>query len=827
MRANCRWADGNSCLLLVEPAKPSSPTVPPDAVQLAFDRLAQAQVRRVDFARFAPLLAIVLVLALSAGLAYLLVHEDRALQRDALHRDTDTLAQSLSLRLQAISEAATALAREAGSADGNERRFLAAARETMVAKPEVVHVAAVDEAARVTWSVASPWPLGDMVRTPNSQITSARLVAALTNAREAHSSFFTAAYDEAPGTAGPDSGAPFTDLVAPVFVEDRYRGAIVARVSLPELLRRSVAPDVALRYRVTLLNEAGSALASTTASTTPVDALVYAVPVFLLPDGVALQASAFRVRSPLLGSALAWLVAGLTLAVIATLIALMRRDAKQARVERALRAETAFRRAMEDSLATGLAVFDRLGVIRHVNAAFTQLSGWAPAELVGRSAPFPFWPPGEFADHQARLHSMLEGKAPASGYELKVLRRDGTMFDARVYVSPLLSDDGEQLGWMSAMADITEPKRTSEQLAAAHERFTTVLQSLDDAVSVVAPATASVEGPGREELLFANRGYRELYGQDSGGHLRLQEALSAQIGALAGSVYDAGLRRWFDVRTREVRWVDGRVVRLQIATDVTDRKATEEIVRQQQEKVQLTSRLMTMGEMASSLAHELNQPLTAISNYSLGTVSRLRSGQATPSELLPALEKTAGQAQRAGNIIRRIREFVKRAEPRRRPTPATRVVEDAIAFAEIEAAKKQITIRTEVPPDLPPLHVDPILIEQLLLNLLKNAIDAMDAASVRRIDLVVRRVDDMAEFAVIDRGCGVPPEHRASLFQPFFSTKAEGMGMGLNICRSIVEFHQGRLHLEENPEGGTIFRFTLPLAAPHAVDENAPSPVTR
>jgi signal transduction histidine kinase len=155
------------------------------------------------------------------------------------------------------------------------------------------------------------------------------------------------------------------------------------------------------------------------------------------------------------------------------------------------------------------------------------------------------------------------------------------------------------------------------------------------------------------------------------------------------------------------------------------------------------------------------------------------------------------------------------------------VVEDAIAFAEIEAAKKQITIRTEVPPDLPPLHVDPILIEQLLLNLLKNAIDAMDAASVRRIDLVVRRVDDMAEFAVIDRGCGVPPEHRASLFQPFFSTKAEGMGMGLNICRSIVEFHQGRLHLEENPEGGTIFRFTLPLAAPHAVDENAPSPATR
>jgi two-component system, LuxR family, sensor histidine kinase DctS len=112
-------------------------------------------------------------------------------------------------------------------------------------------------------------------------------------------------------------------------------------------------------------------------------------------------------------------------------------------------------------------------------------------------------------------------------------------------------------------------------------------------------------------------------------------------------------------------------------------------------------------------------------------------------------------------------------------------------------------------------------VEQLLLNLLKNAIDAMDKAAVRRIDLVVRRVDDMAEFSVIDHGSGIPPELRAHLFQPFFSTKSEGMGMGLNICRSIVEFHQGRLLLEENPKGGTIFRFTLPLAVSSSVDENA------
>ncbi len=240
------------------PAKfPSPGELPPDAVQLAFDRMAQAQSHRVDFARFVPLVAIALVVALSAGIAYLLINEDRALQRDSLHRDTDTLAQSLSLRLQTISEAISDLARDAASAERAERRFVAATREVQAAKPEVVHVAVVDNAARVVWSVASLGPLGEAVRAPDTQLTSERLTAALSNAREAHSLFFSPAYDDPSGPAGPDNGGPFTDLVAPVFSEELYRGAVVARVSLPELLRRAVAPDVALRYRVSLLNDAG------------------------------------------------------------------------------------------------------------------------------------------------------------------------------------------------------------------------------------------------------------------------------------------------------------------------------------------------------------------------------------------------------------------------------------------------------------------------------------------------------------------------------------------------------------------------------------------
>ncbi len=783
---------------------------PTDSVLLAFDPIARAKDGRFNLSRYAHLLAILLLAIAIAGLAYLLINEDRAIKRDALTRDVDTVAQSLSLRLQTITEATTSIGLEIGDAKYNEGRFASTGRELMMSKPELLHLAYVDGQNRVRWSVQSPSPLADWARPAASEIGVEVTRSVIKRARETHATFFSPPYQDESRPSS-DHGSPFTDLIAPIFSDDRYVGALLARVSLPELLRQTVKPELGQRYRIALQNDDGTVLAASTSSEVPADEPRHAVRVPLLSDGIMIQASPFRERSPVLGNALSWLVVGLTLVVMATLAALARRDVKQAQVERVLRTETAFRRAMEDSLATGMGVIDRNGVLRHVNQAFIQMTGWPVEELIGKSPPFPYWPRERWEEYQSKLAIVLAGKAPASGFELKVIRRDGTLFDARMYFSPLLADDGEQLGWMSAMADITEPKRISEQLAAAHERFTTVLESLDAAVSVVA------DDPG-DELLFANRSYRDFYGSTPIGHLRLRAALSAQ--AVAGEAFDAQVSRWFDVRTRNVRWVDGRDVTLQIATDITERKASETMVRQQQEKVELTARLMTMGEMASTLAHELNQPLTAISNYSLGAVTRMKDGGMSNDELLPALEKTAGQAQRAGNIIRRIREFVKRSEPRRRPTEVARIVEDAIGFADIEAAKKGIVIHTDVQARLPPLDVDPILIEQLLLNLLKNAVDAMDQATVRRIDLVVRLQDDMAEFSVIDRGSGVSEPQLANLFQPFFSTKSEGMGMGLNICRSIVEFHHGRLTVERNPEGGAIFVFTLPLAASSATRED-------
>jgi PAS domain S-box-containing protein len=792
-------------------------TAPADKHSLiaAFDALSEARSRRVRSAPWLPFAVIGLLAVLIAGLFVAMVIEDRQLRRDAMHRDIDSAAQQITLRLTALNETLTTAALEIGAGTIGERRFASVASELVASKPEVIQIRFVDAAGRAVWPLPST----------SSGIGGTAVEAALQPLLARGRAVGTATF----ALAGEGSADPSIVLIVPSFAQARYVGAIVARVSPGELLRAGVAPEIAARYRLSLQTPSGI-FASTTASAPSPSALAYSTGVSPLPPDLRLHATAYKLESGLIGSALVWVVGVLAAAVAIALGALVHYTSRQASVDRALLAETALRRAMEDSMATGLSVFDNDGVLRYVNRAFCQMTGWRERDLIGCGPPLPYWPADMRAEHERNLGRILAGDIPSAGFEAQVLRADGSRFDARMYVSPLVDEAGRQIGWMSSMADVTEPKRVRSELAAAHDRFTTVLESLEAAVSVVSVG-ASADG---DTLLFANREYRARFGDTEAGHSRLAERLRGRGGTeMSGEALDEASGRWYDVRMREIRWpakddVGGRAARLQIATDITLRKTTEEIARQQQEKVQFTSRLMTMGEMASSLAHELNQPLTAIVNYSEGTLARLRAGPVPTAELHAALEKTSTQAQRAGRIIRRIREFVKRSEPRRRPTPAARIVDDAIAFAEIEAGKKNIAIAASVDPTLPLLDVDPILIEQVLLNLLKNAIDAMDDAIVRRIDVIVKHApaDGMAEIAVVDRGSGIPQAHLPSVFQPFFSTKPEGMGMGLNICRSIIEFHQGRLHLETNPEptGGSVMRFTLPLAPRPSGSDNSLEP---
>jgi signal transduction histidine kinase len=453
--------------------------------------------------------------------------------------------------------------------------------------------------------------------------------------------------------------------------------------------------------------------------------------------------------------------------------------------------------------------------------------------------PYPYWPPDRIEENQRLLEQELQGRSPAGGIEVRLMRKDGQLFDARMYVSPLIDPKGQQAGWMTSMTNITEAKRIRDQLSASHERFTTVLEGLDASVSVL-----SVE---QNELLFANRSYRLWFGADARGHAQLAGGLPPgnyarpsedSVDDLSGlpaqelterggelrEVYLESLNKWFDVRSRYLQWTDGSLAQMLIATDVTARLKAEEQAAQQAERAAITSRLMTMGEMASTVAHELNQPLTAINNYCSGMVSRVSSDAISKDDLLTALRKTAHQAERAGQVIHRIRAFVKKSEPQRQPSQAKAIVEDAVELASLALRRRNVAIRSYVAQHLPLINCDPILIEQVLLNLLKNSAEAIDSSQMpphrRGIELrvVPRHTPDeggVIEFSVTDSGPGLPDDVINRLYEAFFSTKSEGLGIGLSLCRSIVESHQGRMKAQNLYNGALVigcrFSFTLPV----------------
>ncbi|MCA1325153.1 PAS domain-containing sensor histidine kinase [Herbaspirillum sp. alder98] len=251
--------------------------------------------------------------------------------------------------------------------------------------------------------------------------------------------------------------------------------------------------------------------------------------------------------------------------------------------------------------------------------------------------------------------------------------------------------------------------------------------------------------------------------------------------------------------------------------DISERKRAEDLNRTQEEKLQASARLASMGEIASTLAHELNQPLGAISSYATGALNMVKQGSLEPAALTPALEKIHAQAQRAGHVIRSVHQFVRKREPARSPLQIKQLIDNVTPLIELQAQQFFVVLQTQVPVPLPDVLGDAVLLEQVILNLTRNGIQAMTAsAPERRILRIVAEVDrsqpgnEAVLVSVIDQGHGIAEDVAARLFSPFFSTKAEGMGMGLNICRTTIEFHGGTLTYTDNPAGGTIFRFSLP-----------------
>ena len=825
------------------------PLTPPNPVT-SWKRWWQKQTpnRQDRFANLTPIAAVILFMAAIASAFWYLRGEEIEREQEAVRRDVEYAQQRLRLRLLERQEQVMRIARDVSSKEIRKEQFGVRAESLVLQYPEYQSLSWVDERRQIV----STHAVSNLLYTQSLHLGELLPLGETETHYSLARDLNQPIYGVIESTQDKDSPQAMLQLHTPLTNDKgQFSGVLMAEYPLENLLRYGIPTEILAKYAVSLVDADGTTLAGQTITArksllpkfirwnNPADN-EYRIPVSPVGNGLLLRAQSWKTSTVMVGNGQFWVASALSVLTAWMLLANWRHSRRRQQAQDALIAETGFRRAMENSMLTGMRALDLKGRITYVNAAFCEMTGWSEAELVGALPPFPYWPEQDHEHLAQRLEDELKGMQSPGGFQVRVRRKNGSLFDARMYVSPLIDASGRHTGWMTSMTDITEPNRIREQLASSHERFTIVLEALDASVSV-APL-------GSKELLFANKLYRQWFGQDTEGHLQLVEQAGAYTAAdspgededaLAGlptepltvaptenaEVFVPTLDKWLEVRSRYINWADGRLAQMVIATDITPRRRAEELAEQQHERAQSASRLITMGEMASSVAHELNQPLTAISNYCNGMISRIKTQQIKEADLLWALDKTAHQAQRAGQIIQRIRSFVKRSEPNRAPSEVLHIVNEAVELAEIELRRRHVRLSHYVAARLPQLMVDPILIEQVLINLMKNAAESIDNAgrpSDRRhveLRVVPRKVEgqDVIEFAVTDTGKGLPPETMGRLYEAFFSTKAEGMGIGLNLCRSIIESHAGRIEAQNLYNADEIvacrFSFWIPVQA--------------
>ena len=504
-------------------------------------------------------------------------------------------------------------------------------------------------------------------------------------------------------------GLEVMELCLPVYQGGRLSGFLVASYALVEMLEAMVRREHTRAQEVSFVELDGTRLALR-GGIHRGQRIFSAQQMIDLPGyALVLRLDSWRALPNWLPNLLTVLVLGLSLALV-TVLALLARDMRRRqRAERDLADALAFRKAMEDSLVTGLRARDLQGCITYVNPAFCEMVGFAADELLGQGIPAPYWPPEKVDEYGKRQAWRLAGNTPPrEGTESDFQRKNGERFPVLIFEAPLINASGSQTGWMSAVLDI-----------------------------------------------------------------------SAQ-------------------------------------------RASEELNRATLDRLQATARLATVGEMASLLSHELNQPLAAIASYASGSQNLLQADAAMPramgQQLSQALDHIADQARRAGLVIKSVHNFVRRRDQAREAVAAHTLIDSILPLVSLQARKTGVRLHLDCAPDLPAVWCDRTMVEQVLLNLARNGMQSMQdlpPGRARELRIVVRPCPDPGEglvFSVADGGLGITSEVSAQLFTPFFTTKAEGMGLGLSLCRTVVEQHGARLQHRALTTGGTEFFFSLALA---------------
>jgi PAS domain S-box-containing protein len=414
-------------------------------------------------------------------------------------------------------------------------------------------------------------------------------------------------------------------------------------------------------------------------------------------------------------------------------------------------------------------------------------------------------------------------------------RKDGTLYDVDATIAPVVDSRGCMINYVAVVRDITERKRAEEALQESEVKYRSLVESASAVPCKLDIATGRFTYMGQqiEELL----GYpmSSWVGFDTWSD-RIHPEDREQARAYCMAATSRGEDHEFEYRAIAA---DGRHVWIRDVVsvimgeqgpkeiigfmfDITERKRAEEKAHQLQADLAHMSRLSTMGEMASGLAHELNQPLTVITNYAQGCVRRLKSNAISEDELEDILHRIATQARRSGSIIRGLGNLVRKSSALRTDIDVNQSIMEVAELANAEAAQHHAKARFELEPNLPLVTADQTQLQQVILNLVQNGCEAIEDLPTPRREVTVRtkrRGDSQLEIAVCDYGAGIPKAFSERLFEPFFTTKAQGIGMGLAISRSIVESHGGRLWATPNRDEGTTFHFTLPIVGGHGGDE--------
>ena len=499
-------------------------------------------------------------------------------------------------------------------------------------------------------------------------------------------------------------GIEVMELCLPLVTTGRVTGYLVATYSLQDVLDDLVSRQLTRSQEVSFTEGDGTRLA-VRGSARRANRVFTAQQLLDLPGvTLVLRLDSWRGAPDLFPNVLTALVTAMSIALVSILLLLAKDMRRRLKAESDLADALAFRKAMEDSLVTGLRARDLNGRITYVNPAFCQMVGFTAEELLGQSVNAPYWPPELAEEYQRRQAIRLAGNSPPrEGFESVFMHKDGTRFPVLIIEAPLINAQGEQTGWMSACLDIREQRRV------------------------------------------------------------------------------------------------------------------EELSRASQERLQATARLAMVGEMASLLSHELNQPLAAISSYATGSMNLLQDAAHAKADIELAMRRIAQQAERAGKVIKSVHDFVRRRDQAREAVTPHALIDAILTLVNLQARKLSVQVQLQLETGLPQVLCDRTMVEQVLLNLARNAMQAMDRPHIRRRVLVlsVRRADGAAgrwlAFSVSDCGPGIAPEIEQQLFTPFFTTKAEGMGLGLSLCRTVIEQHGGTLGFAPHQPQGTVFTFTLPV----------------